>query len=537
MMQTRIRISLLAFVILVLVGLPVTAHYRAKSRLSTFKAHLKASGEKLSVEELRPPLSPQELRTGAELMAIAARLGSPSSNAPTMRFVVPGRALAACLQEVLPMESSTNIWPGLATMTEQNEDALAELRAVLVGPGFGFDLDYRRAGNLPLTHLARMKGLAQWLAVATTLELHAREITNAWEDLNALVNLVAGYQKDALIISELVRVAMTQIAINPTWEALQCAGRHEPQLELVQTRWESVDLLAQAESALAMERLFGEASFQAGRESFSAVNVSPIGSGTVLSELAQIGKEIVDDPAQGLKTALHRYPGYWGWKYWQSYEDEIVNGQALQAGIDAVRHARRAGIVGLAVSDFEKDAARLRRASPSAGKWVGYSAFDTLDRFLVRIRTIEIQRSLLIAAIALSRYELKHGCYPADLADLTPELLRKVPRDPIDGQPLRYRTRPDHTFVLYSVGENGADDGGNPEPLREAPKQWWRARDAVWPWPATREQVETELRAAREQYAKQANATNAMPPALMEQFRRRYGLAIPSNSTNTAATR
>ena len=32
----------------------------------------------------------------------------------------------------------------------------------------------------------------------------------------------------------------------------------------------------------------------------------------------------------------------------------------------------------------------------------------------------------------------------------------------MDGQPLRYRRNADGTFLLYSIGENGKDDGGNP---------------------------------------------------------------------------
>ena len=43
-----------------------------------------------------------------------------------------------------------------------------------------------------------------------------------------------------------------------------------------------------------------------------------------------------------------------------------------------------------------------------------------------------------------------------------PEFVPKVPLDPVDGQPLRYRRNADGTFLLYSVGENGKDDGGNP---------------------------------------------------------------------------
>jgi hypothetical protein len=63
--------------------------------------------------------------------------------------------------------------------------------------------------------------------------------------------------------------------------------------------------------------------------------------------------------------------------------------------------------------------------------------------------------------------------------------------DVMDGKPLRYRLNPDGTLLLYSVGEDGVDDGGDPTPGKSwtDSKCWWLARDAVWPMPATPEEV------------------------------------------------
>ena len=40
-----------------------------------------------------------------------------------------------------------------------------------------------------------------------------------------------------------------------------------------------------------------------------------------------------------------------------------------------------------------------------------------------------------------------------------PDLLATVPIDPIDGKPLRFRRLADGV-VIYSVGQDGRDDGG-----------------------------------------------------------------------------
>ena len=64
-----------------------------------------------------------------------------------------------------------------------------------------------------------------------------------------------------------------------------------------------------------------------------------------------------------------------------------------------------------------------------------------------------------VAAIACERHRQATGQWPDSLAELPKSLLPAVPRDPFDGQPLRYRKLPDGV-VVYSVGYDGKDDGG-----------------------------------------------------------------------------
>jgi len=64
--------------------------------------------------------------------------------------------------------------------------------------------------------------------------------------------------------------------------------------------------------------------------------------------------------------------------------------------------------------------------------------------------------------IAAERFRLRTGKLPEKLAQLAPEFVSSVPSDPFDGKPLRFK-RLDEGYVLYSVGENGEDDGGSNE--------------------------------------------------------------------------
>ena len=93
----------------------------------------------------------------------------------------------------------------------------------------------------------------------------------------------------------------------------------------------------------------------------------------------------------------------------------------------------------------------------------------------------ETERRMTVVAIALKRYELRQGRWPSSLPTLVSEFLNAVPIDQMSGKPLVYRLNADGTFVLYSVGEDGKDDGGDPRPATPITPELWSGRDAVWP--------------------------------------------------------
>ena len=67
------------------------------------------------------------------------------------------------------------------------------------------------------------------------------------------------------------------------------------------------------------------------------------------------------------------------------------------------------------------------------------------------------------AALAFERGEVGAGAVGwAALVFIGGTLLTEVPRDPFDGQPLRFR-RSNGRFLIYSVGEDRTDDGGKVE--------------------------------------------------------------------------
>ena len=63
------------------------------------------------------------------------------------------------------------------------------------------------------------------------------------------------------------------------------------------------------------------------------------------------------------------------------------------------------------------------------------------------------------AALAVQRYRLKYQKFPKDLATLVPEYMAVVPVDPFDEEPIHYVMQK-KGFIVYSVGEDGQDNGG-----------------------------------------------------------------------------
>jgi hypothetical protein len=95
-------------------------------------------------------------------------------------------------------------------------------------------------------------------------------------------------------------------------------------------------------------------------------------------------------------------------------------------------------------------------------------------------------------ACALERHRLAHGEYPETLDALVPQFIEQLPHDIIGGQPLHYRRTEDPPsqssgaasgkFLLYSIGWNETDDGGQVA-LKKDGSEDREKGDWVWQYP------------------------------------------------------
>ena len=128
------------------------------------------------------------------------------------------------------------------------------------------------------------------------------------------------------------------------------------------------------------------------------------------------------------------------------------------------------------------------------------------DRFVTQHFRAKADRRLAAVALALRLYAVEHGGkYPATLDELVPDYLPAVPTDPFAAgeKPLRYVVDDPEAPVVYSVGENGTDDGGSEGPTnprrRASPGRWEKKDAVVRITPRPLRMTEEEERKAKEQ--------------------------------------
>lgn len=98
---------------------------------------------------------------------------------------------------------------------------------------------------------------------------------------------------------------------------------------------------------------------------------------------------------------------------------------------------------------------------PRPNRPLGASSIMTaVDKAVESCLRTQAELSATAAGIACERSRQRAGIWPATLADIPKDTLAAVPVDPFTGRPLLYKRLADG-IVVYSVGPDGTDDGGD----------------------------------------------------------------------------
>jgi len=322
-------------ILLVLLAWLLSSSIHSKSAVDRYKDKLRAAGEKLDVKDLIPP-RPDPDKNGLSLFESAALhmnsgAGALQSNGPpAMRMVAPGKAMVGWQQsEIVSVEYSsliTNTWNDIELALQSQGSTLDLLRQTAERPQLVFELDYKQGTFPPLTYLSAMKGAALLLSPAAIDALHRGDSAEAVTNIHCLLALVNGW-KEPFYISQLVRVAMAQIAATGQWELLQATNLSDQQLTILQKDWTDLDFCRGLEKALLIERIYMNTTIQQLRTSNNpsaiyaglyTLGTSSSSSGDWLEDLKDLGR------SAKLKTAETLWRVSW------SYSDELANLQGDQ---------------------------------------------------------------------------------------------------------------------------------------------------------------------------------------------------------------
>jgi hypothetical protein len=494
----RIRRSfvILSKIFVLLLGLLILfvleENIRGWVSLHLYLHQLRCRGEQLTLAELETPKSPQEENGASALLTAAYDLHEVSYTYPlasdgfdVMKLVEPGCARVLCVQPTLKGMNSNGEWQMYAweDLSRELDEAAVQLRRVkdaLKQPSLDLHLDYSQGFSIPIPHVHETRNIARWLESAALDDVHKGNLDEAVTDIATIASLTRFQKNERLVISQLVRMAVGEIGLDTTWEALQAPGWTDAQLARLSEVWRAQNTFSDMVRAVEEARTCTLVDFDIWRRNRS-------------ERMAQMAYtfDVVWENDQWVRNELRPLPGKIRlflaselWRLLWSYQDEcraLHNREALFDMARTIENGKSwVPVTSLPAVYNCHEPSLLCARSYFSSAFAGPGS----EQALLRILFFETQREMTRAVIAIKRYQLRTAKLPSDLAALVPEYLSEIPHDWMDGQPLRYRLNADGTFNLYSVGEDGKDDGGDPSARTDSRANYlWYCRDAVWPTP------------------------------------------------------
>ena len=315
------------------------------------------------------------------------------------------------------------------------DSAIEELRQASQRPYAAIPLNYAdgfNTGGTLLPYLAALKRCTQLLQLRASAELADGQSAKALEDVKLMLRLGNSLHSSPFLISELVRIAIVNLAMQQVWEGLAEHKWSDEQLAALETELGKMDFLADWESAMRGERAFAIASLENQRRTRKIISYA--------DQRAVTNRLALMPGAFFYQSELEFARLYQDWVF------PIVDTNSRTVSLAALQRLEAH------VRQEKKHYSPYKAEALMAVQAVGASA----RKFGITQAEVDLAR----VACALERYRLAHGEYPETLDALVPQFIEQLPDDVVNGQPLHYRLTDDGNFVLYSVGWNGTDDGG-----------------------------------------------------------------------------
>ncbi len=343
------------------------------------------------------------------------------------------------------------------TALSRFDGELAELRSAASRPFSVFPVHYEEDAGALLKHLAVLKHLAQVATLRALALLELDRSDEALRDVELALRFADSIKDEPILISQLVRVSIVAMALQPVQEGLADGRWNDAQIVTLQSRLASARILegyalsVRGENSIFIGQIMDR--FRASR--YSLADISGFGDADRLRTWA------IPD----------------GWFYQNQLRCSRL---LLEDCLPAVDLPRRR-VDPTAVRRLKARVEELERsASPyNFMARIFVSAYDVLP---MKFACGEAGVQLAMIACGLERYHRARGAYPESLDALVPQFLSLLPCDIIGGYALKYRPTTTGRFLLYSVGWNETDEGGQVALKKDASADWENG-DWVWGCP------------------------------------------------------
>jgi hypothetical protein len=480
-------------------------HFHGTWALARWKRQLISHGEKLTIEANTPAPAKGPGQNQFRALLDLGRVPDPLLPA---RLVPPGflfqsaghvftiNVLTNWTREQAPAGAPKDDWQTLRLELANGTNRLEHARALLRQPVLEPNFDYSGLSR-PMMHLAPLRSLAQHLKLTALLDVHDGRWAEATGKIRDILQIARVLQKEPLVHSQTTCHTIIDGALQATWQLLQADSTRsdgpEAALAELQRAWQSSESIKPMLQALEMERALSIDVYSSMR---SSVNLT-------VDLLISFGRPVTPTSSSSADSTepLIDYVGYQGgqmlgrgvyvpiWQFAWSQAEELDHLECVQLLIDAARVCVRdasAASTHLATQEYTK------RVRPSGGwlqhwqRLMFHALASGLEQSFKRAINADAERELAVAAIAIQRYKLQYGKPPATLATLVPEFVPVIPQDVWSGRPLSYRADSTNGVLLYSVGSDGQDNGGDatPSDSLNAKLLFLEGHDIVWPRPA-----------------------------------------------------
>jgi hypothetical protein len=429
--RRRIKFSHV-LIALLLVGIAAFAIFRISTR---FKLRdridaVRAAGYPVTCAELdRWYGIPPDVENAAYTMEEAFLFLNAWDKEKSKSLPVVGRAELPPRTEPLPAEMRTLI----AEYVADNNEALELLQTGAEIEDCRYKVDLSLGMGTLMPNLSEMRKSVFLLKLKAILHADAGDGASAKHSAISCFGVARTLEGLPITVAQLVRSACQAIAVSTVEQIVNRTELTDEQLiELVQCVREG-ERICGLSDALVGERCMG-ISFFRGPEAFDPAyfgSDSAVFAGPLLAMYKAVGLADAD-------AAIYL---------------DLMDGYMKSVQLPPHERQKAADAVD----------ARLRATSKV------HVLLHTIMPSLSRVTTIELRTVAHLraadAALAVHRYRLTAGKLPDKLADLVPAYLESVPKDPFDGDELRYK-KLDPGFVVYSIGEDLSDDAGKERPSK-----------------------------------------------------------------------